>query len=84
MQDRSRTGALVAYAYELIDRGPELERDALVTMICERVLALVGADAAVLWVSDEDGRSTAERVCGVRPSSTGIAVESALVEQITS
>jgi diguanylate cyclase (GGDEF)-like protein len=84
MQDRSRTGALVAYAYELIDRGPELERDALVTMICERVLALVGADAAVLWVSDEDGRSTAERVCGVRPSSTGIAVERALVELITS
>ncbi len=81
---RSRMGALVAYAYELIDRGPELEREPLVTMICERVLALVGADAAVLWVSDERGHSTAERVCGIRPSATAIAVERALVELIAS
>jgi diguanylate cyclase (GGDEF)-like protein len=79
---RSRMGALVAHAYELIDRGPELERDALVTMICERLLSLVGADAAVLWVSDEDGQSTAERICGIRPSATAIAVERALVELI--
>jgi diguanylate cyclase (GGDEF)-like protein len=78
--DRSRTGALIAYAYELMDRGPELERDALVTMICERVLALVGADAAVLWVSDERGQPSAERVSGVRPSATAIAVERALVD----
>ena len=81
---RSRTGALVAYAYELMDRGPELEREPLVTMICERVLALVGADAAVLWVSDEGGQSTAERLCGIRPSATAIAVERALVELIAS
>jgi diguanylate cyclase (GGDEF)-like protein len=79
---RSRTGALVAYAYELIDRGPELERPALLTMICERVLALVGADVAALWMVDENGHSSAVRVIGVRPSATGIAVERALVKRV--
>jgi diguanylate cyclase (GGDEF)-like protein len=80
----SRMGALVAYAYELIDRGPELEREPLVAMICERVLTLVGADAAVLWVSDDDGQPLAEPVYGdVRPSTTAIAVERALVKEIT-
>jgi diguanylate cyclase (GGDEF)-like protein len=67
-----------------MDRGPELERDDLVLMICERMLALVGADAAALWISDESGRSSAERVVGRRPSATGIAVERALVELIAS
>jgi diguanylate cyclase (GGDEF)-like protein len=79
---RSRTGALVAYAYELIDRGPELERDELITMICERACGLVGADTAVLWTTNEHDRMQAERVCGMRPSATGIAVERALVELI--
>ena len=80
---RSRMGALVAYAYDLMDRGPRLERDALVTMICERALALAGADTAVLWLSDGNGNSTAEQVCGVRPSATAIAVERTLVELVT-
>lgn len=75
-----RTGALVAYAYDLMDRGPELTREALVTMICERVLALVHADAAILWVRDENDRLAAEKVCGSRPSATAIALERALVE----
>jgi len=79
---RPRTGALLASAYELIDRGPELEREHLVTMVCERVRALVGADAAVLWISDDQGQSTAERVVGVRPSATAIAVEREFVELI--
>jgi diguanylate cyclase (GGDEF)-like protein len=77
-----RTGALVAYAYDLMDRGPELTREALVTMICERVLALVRADAAILWVRDENGRLSAEKVCGIRPSATAIAVERVLVELV--
>ena len=47
-QSRSRTGALIAHVYELIDRGPELDRNALATMICDRALALVGANAAAL------------------------------------
>ena len=34
-----RLSALTAYVYELMDRGPELERDALSSMICDRVLA---------------------------------------------
>ena len=38
---RHGAGALVAYAYELMDRGPELDRDTLVEMICERVRVLV-------------------------------------------
>lgn len=82
--DRSRRDALLAYAYELLDLGPESERGELVAMICERALALVGADAAVLWTSDERGRPTAERVSGARPSATAVAVERALVELITS
>jgi diguanylate cyclase (GGDEF)-like protein len=84
MKMESRMGALVAYAYEVLDRGPELERYPLVTMICERVLALVGADAAVLWVKDEHGHPTAERVCGSRPSSTAIAIERSLVDLMLS
>ena len=80
----SRTGALIGYAYELIDKGPELERDALLTMICDRVLALVGADIAALWMFDDHGVASAEKVVGGRPSATGIAVERALVELIAS
>ncbi len=76
---RSRTGALVAHAYELIDRGPELDRDALVTMICARGLALAGAGAATLWTVDGNGVPRYERYCGARPSATGIWVERALV-----
>jgi len=81
--ERSRTGALIAYAYELMDRGPELERDALLTVICERVSVLVDADAAVLWLRDERDGFTAEPVVGgARPSATAIAVERALVDLV--
>jgi diguanylate cyclase (GGDEF)-like protein len=80
---RQGAGAPVAYAYELMDRGPELDRDALVEMICERVRALVGADATVLWARDEQGRPQAEPVFGLRPSASGIAVERAFVEFVT-
>jgi diguanylate cyclase (GGDEF)-like protein len=84
MSRHPRTGALLAHAYELIDRGPELERDALVTVICERMCALIGADATALWACDDDGRSTAPQVCGVRPSASAIAVERELVQLIAS
>ena len=76
---RSRTGALVAHAYELIDRGPELDRDALVTMICERALALAGAATATLWTVDANGVPRYDRYSGARPSATAIWVERALV-----
>jgi len=68
---RSRIGALVAYAYELIDRGPEFEREALVTMICERVLALVGVDVAALWMIDEGGHSAGKLVTAAENAMKG-------------
>src|SRR5436305_5705715 len=77
-----RLSALTAYVYELMDRGPELERDALSSMICDRVLALAGADVAALWSLTEKGDLRAERVCGIRPSATGIAVERRLVDLV--
>src|SRR5436190_9449658 len=80
----NRNGTLVAYAYELMDRGPELDRDALVEMICRRVLALIGADATGAWVCDEEGRPHFERVVGERPSACGIAVERELVDLMAS
>jgi diguanylate cyclase (GGDEF)-like protein len=73
---------LVAYAYDLMDRGPELDRERLATMICEQALALVGADVAAIWVCGDDGTPTAHRVCGTRPSATAIAVERALVRLV--
>jgi diguanylate cyclase (GGDEF)-like protein len=80
--DGPRQSAFTAYVYELMDRGPELERDALSTMICERILALAGADVAALWALTEKGDLRAERVCGIRPSATGIAVERRLVDLV--
>lgn len=71
--------ALVAYAYELMDRGPELPREDLMSMICERALALVHADGATLWARDLDGKRTFKKVAGVRPSATAIAFERELV-----
>jgi diguanylate cyclase (GGDEF)-like protein len=82
--DGPRPSALIAYVYDLMDRGPELERDALFTMICERVLALGGADVAAVWALTEKGDLRAERVCGIRPSATGIAVERRLVNLVVS
>lgn len=79
----ARTGALLAYVYELIDDGPELEGHELVLLILERVSALVGADAAVLWVVDEDGHMEAERFVGTRPTATAIRAERMLVELVT-
>jgi diguanylate cyclase (GGDEF)-like protein len=79
---RSRTGALVAHAYELIDRGPELDHTALAAMICERAIDLTGADAAELWALDANGIPRHDRFCGERPSANGIAVERALVTLI--
>ena len=78
----SRTGALVAHAYELMDRGPELDREALVEMICDRAVDLVGANAGDLWMADDSGTPRHERFCGTRPSASGIAVERALVTLI--
>lgn len=80
---RPNTGALLAYVYELIDDGPELERHELVLLILERVSELVGADAAVLWVVDDDGHAEAERFHGKRPSATAIRAERMLVELVT-
>jgi diguanylate cyclase (GGDEF)-like protein len=80
--DRSRSAALIAYAYELMARCPELERHELVRTICERVNGLVDADASVLWVSDDTGNPTAECVSGIRPSTTAILVERALVNLV--
>ena len=81
-QHRSRTGALLAHAYELIDRGPELEPDVLEQMICERAVDLLDADAAYLWMIDDDGLPHHDRFSGGRPSATGIALERALVQLI--
>jgi diguanylate cyclase (GGDEF)-like protein len=82
-RNRSRMGALLAYAYEVVDRGSAFERGQLEAMICERAVALVGADAAVLWVVDELGEASAGPVCGLlRPSATAIAVERELVKLI--
>jgi diguanylate cyclase (GGDEF)-like protein len=78
----SRTGALVAHVYELIDRGPELDRNALMTMICDRALALAGANAAALWTIDPDGEMRPDQARGDRPSATGIAVERAFVDVV--
>jgi diguanylate cyclase (GGDEF)-like protein len=71
--------ALVAYAYDLMDRGPELAREKLMTMICDCSRALVNADVAVLWVDDLEGKRTFRKVSGARPSATAIAVERELV-----
>jgi len=79
-QSRSRTGALIAHVYELIDRGPELDRNALATMICDRALALVGANAAALWTLDDHEELRPGQASGSRPSATGIAVERALAD----
>ena len=79
-QHRSRTGALLAHAYELIDRGPELEPDVLEQMICEGAVDLLDADAAYLWMIDDDGLPHHDRFSGGRPTATGIAVERALVQ----
>jgi diguanylate cyclase (GGDEF)-like protein len=82
--DPPRPSALIAYVYDLIDRGPELERDALFTMICERALALAGADVAAVWLPTEKGDLRAGKVCGIRPTATGIRVERALVDLVLS
>ena len=79
---RSRTGALIAHAYELMDRGPELDRDALIAMICDRAVDLTGAEACALWTVDDDCKPRHDRFSGQRPSATGIAVERALVTLI--
>lgn len=80
--DHPSDRALVAYAYDLMDRGPELARESLMSMICERALALVNAEVAVLWVRDLDGKHTFKKVSGIRPSATGIAVERELVKLV--
>jgi|tagenome__1003787_1003787.scaffolds.fasta_scaffold20510784_1 diguanylate cyclase (GGDEF)-like protein len=82
--DAPRPSALIAYAYDLMDRGPELERDALFIMICERALALAGADVAAIWLIGPTGELRAEQVCGGRPSATGIRVERQLAELVVS
>jgi diguanylate cyclase (GGDEF)-like protein len=82
-RNRTRSGALVAYVYELMDEGPRLERAALLAMISERAMTLVGADAAVVWVGDEDGHAHAEPLCGsANPSAAAVAVERAFVDLI--
>ena len=78
----SRTGALVAYAYDLMDQGPELAREGLLSMICDRVLALVHADVATLWVRVDDGEHTFERFSGISPSSTAVRIERELVDLV--
>lgn len=74
--------ALVAYAYELMDRGPELPRDELMSNVCDRALALVHADGATLWTRDIDGKRTFKKVSGARPSATAVAVELELVNLV--
>jgi len=76
------TAALVAYAYDLMDSGPELAREELTSMICERMLALVNADVAVLWVGGEDGTHTFKKFYGTSPSSTAVKVERKLVDLV--
>ena len=82
MQRRSRTGALIAHVYELMDSGPELDRSALVKMICDRAVALVGANTAALWMLDDEGEPVPDQASGRRPSATGIAVERAFVDVV--
>jgi diguanylate cyclase (GGDEF)-like protein len=81
----SRTGALLTYCYEVVDRASALEREQLVAVIGERGLALVGADAAMVWVMDETGQPTAEPVSGLLdPSMAAIGVEKEFVKLIAS
>ena len=49
-------------------------------MICERALALVGANAAALWTFDARGELRLDQARGSRPSAIGIAVERALAD----
>jgi diguanylate cyclase (GGDEF)-like protein len=65
-----------------MDRGPELERRQLVTMICERARDLVSAETAVLWTVDDDGKPRHDQHCGDRATASGLAVERALVHLI--
>jgi diguanylate cyclase (GGDEF)-like protein len=78
-------GALLTYVYEVVERASVLEREELIATIGERGLALVGADAAMVWVMDESGQLRAEPVSGLlEPSMAAIAVEREFVKLIAS
>jgi diguanylate cyclase (GGDEF)-like protein len=81
---RACSEELVAYVYELMDRGRELDRDELLEQVCEDAFTLVGADVVALWDADATVGFTAERSSDARLSRAGITLERQFVAHVLS